>query len=150
MLNKLFYPGMRGLANTSNEMGKLTSREHFLEYVIDTKEPPVAPKCHGDADLWVNMQNRYYAEVIITKEYIKKSEPGMIQIEEYDMTIHCDVLLPYDRIAVTFQQVLAEVLGLANRIHGTIKVYRKVDRYRPRADWYIVKETPMMNIHQKL
>jgi hypothetical protein len=66
------------------------------------------------------------------------------------MVIHFDVLLPYDKLAVTVQQFIQEILGPANRIFGNVKVYRKTTKYVPKEGWYIIKETPGMNIHQKL
>lgn len=147
MLNRLLRPGLKGFIGNYPQSD---SKDHCLEYIIDTSKPSQAPKCKGDADLWVNMQNMYYAEVNITKEFIKQSDPKNIHVEVYDMDIHCDLLLPYDRIAVTFQQALAEVLGPANKLVGTIKVYRKTKKYLPKEGWTIVKETPMLNIHQKL
>lgn len=145
MLDKLMFPGM--MPTTTNPYA---ATQHYLEYEIDTALPSKAPYIEGDADLWTRMQNMYYAVVKITRQYVLVGDEANIHYDEYDMIIHFDVLLPYDKLAVTVQQFIQEILGPANRIFGNVKVYRKTTKYVPKEGWYIIKETPGMNIHQKL
>ena len=145
MLDKMMIPGMSNLPTNP-----YAATAHYLEYEIDTALPSKAPTVVGDADLWVRMQNMYYAVVKITRQYVLVGDEANIHFDEYDMVIHFDVLLPYDKLAVTVQQFIQEILGPANRIFGNVKVYRKTTKYVPKEGWYIIKETPGMNIHQKL
>lgn len=144
MLEKIPFFGL------TNKPNPYAVKEHYLEYIIDTDIPSVPPIVGGDADLWVNMQNMYYAIVNITRQYKVTGDTKNIYYDEYEMTIHLDVLTPYDRLAVTIQQFIQEIIGPANRIFGTIKVYRKTTKYVPKEGWYIVHDTPGMNVHQKL
>lgn len=148
MLDRLLFPGINGLVDKALSMGKLDESYNYIEYEIDTDLPLKAPVVAGDADLWARMQNYYFAEVKISKEFRIKGDND-IHVESYDMIIHCDTLLPYDRIVVTFQQAIAEFLGPANRIVGTVKILRKKEKYKFKEGWWIVKDTPMMNVHQK-
>lgn len=143
------FPGIGGLVDNALSLGRLTDKDHYLKYIIDTDLPSLAPTCEGDSDLWVNMQNLYYAEVKITRQYKITGDLKQWHFDEFDMIIHCDTKLPFDRIAVTFQQVITEIVGPANRLFGEIKIYRKTVKYKHKADWWLVKDTPMMNIHQQ-
>ena len=134
MLDKLMFPGM--MPTTTNPYA---ATQHYLEYEIDTALPSKAPYIEGDADLWTRMQNMYYAVVKITRQYVLVGDEANIHFDEYDMVIHFDVLLPYDKLAVTVQQFIQEILGPG-----------KTTKYVPKEGWYIIKETPGMNIHQKL
>lgn len=145
MLNKLIMPGM--LAPNQNPY---VATEHYLEYIIDTAEPSRAPIVDGDAALWVRMQNMYYAVVKITRQYKVTEDPKNIHFDEYDMTIYFDVMIPYDRLAITVQQMIQQIIGPANRIFGNIKIYRKTTKYVPKDTFTLVQETPTMNIYQKL
>lgn len=152
MLERLLFPGINGLIDKAKVMGKLSDRDHYIEYLIDTDKPLRNPVAEGDADLWVRMQNFYYAEIQITKRFKITGDEKNWHYEQYDMTIHCDTYLPYDRIAVTFQQALAEFLGPANHIEGVIRVYRNSSKSKfvAKDGWTLVKETPMMNVYQKI
>lgn len=144
MLEKMSFLGLMKQPNP------YAVTDHYLEYTIDTDLPTTAPRVEGDADLWVRMQNMYYAVVKITRQYKVVGDNKNIHYDEWDMTIYFDVLIPYDRLAITVQKFIQDIIGPANRIFGTVKVYRKTTKYVPKENWYIVGETDGMNIHQKL
>lgn len=122
---------------------------NYLEYIIDTDIPSKAPIAHGNADLWVGKQNLYYAIVKITRQFKRKNDPYVWHLEEYELLIHCDRLLPYNEISITFQQIITEFLGPANRLFGNIKIYKKSHKYKTKDNFELIKETPLMNIWTK-
>lgn len=147
MLDQIMTQGFNGLMYQGAK--KLNDRDHYIEYIIDTSLPPKNPMCYGDSDLWVRMQNLYYADVTITSQYKVKGDLSNTYFEEYDMTIHCDVRLPYSKIAITFQQAIADIIGPTNRLFGVIKIYRKEKKFQLKDGFYLIKETPMLNVYTK-
>lgn len=131
-------------------MGLININDNFLEYNVDTDLPPTPWIVHGDADLWVGKQSMYYAKCKMEKTYKTSDEPDVIKTVVIEMVIHYDSLLPYNMIAKTFQDVIANIMGSCNRLVGNIRVYRKGTKYKCPKTFTLVKSTDLFNMYQSI
>lgn len=145
------FGALGGLVNKAlNGGGYCDDRAHYLLYNIDTSKPLEPVVIGGDADLWQRMQNMYYAKVTINREYKITGKEHEIYTDHYEMDVYCDRLLPYNQIDLVFRQAIGEVIGVANRVYGTITIYKRRNKFTPSPGMQLVKETPLMNIYQKI
>ncbi len=135
-------------SDLSKVMDPMTNQD-YIEYIIDTDKPSTPPIAHGISDMWVHKQQMYYAEVNLVREYTTIQQPDTVFHEENYMVVHIDVLTPFLNLSSVLQKAISEVLGPANRLHGNIKVYRKLNKYKPRVGYTLTKSSDMLNLWEK-